>query len=182
MPERKFTMRELSTLLPAEDWDVEQCGPAHCYIYFECDGKTWRLTAKTNTDGEDEVYQGLQLCRRTDKYWDSIEIAEEVVAVKVTRTQFVPVEKAPTVTPPALSVRGLRHFCTNVEEQFHPREAKDIPRGETAPKIIPESFLATTLQYLRACCDHIEKDPAYVDRMAQIMNPDGSFINDEVPR
>lgn len=47
----------------------------------------------------------------------------------------------------------ILHWCDSVEETWKPREV--VPRGEK-PLLIPESFLATSIRYLRALCDHKE--------------------------
>lgn len=53
------------------------------------------------------------------------------------------------------NITGVRLKYQSIEEQFKPRLARDVPRGED-PKWVPEAFLADALATIRALCDHIE--------------------------
>ena len=84
---RKFTLDELAAL-DLDEWDHEQINASTRWIYLRAEGKTWRISTKTNTDGEDEVQQSL--APRLRKYggtWDDEEV--ELREVKVKR--WVPV-------------------------------------------------------------------------------------------
>lgn len=89
MPQRKFTLLELSKILPDYDWNCQQIDSAHTFVYFECDGKTWRIETKTNTDDENEIQQALDACKRENKYWECTEIADEVRQEQVVVTKYV---------------------------------------------------------------------------------------------
>lgn len=53
----------------------------------------------------------------------------------------------------SMDKKEILYWCDSVENTWKPRE--DVPRGEN-PQLIPESFLATAIRYLRALCDHNE--------------------------
>ncbi len=52
-----------------------------------------------------------------------------------------------------MNKKEILYWCDSVENTWKPRE--DVPRGEN-PQLIPESFLATAIRYLRELCDHNE--------------------------
>jgi hypothetical protein len=49
-----------------------------------------------------------------------------------------------------MNKKEILYWCDSVENTWKPRE--DVPRGEN-PLLIPESFLATAIRYLRALCE-----------------------------
>jgi hypothetical protein len=105
---RKFYLYDLVRIpeLCSGDGRKETTGPGHCDIFFDHDGKTWRIQEKESFEGEDELWQCLCIdtgCFNKPGFpdpanskslpgegyaWEAVEVKLVEVLVK----QYVPVE------------------------------------------------------------------------------------------
>jgi hypothetical protein len=59
---------------------------------------------------------------------------------------------------------GLRHWCDSVDDTFHPKLYEELKRG-VAQAMVPETFLASAMKYLRATADELDQTRAELDRV-----------------